>query len=490
MKTAFAATLAILINLFACSALAEDTDLQFRALLTAYGFSGRIEEQLPARLGRPIDAQLADLGRLLFFDKIPSLHDDNACAGCHSPANGFGDSQSIAIGIQNNGFVGPHRKGPRNQRRTPMLINDAFFPTLMWNGRFSVNSGDPFDNSLGFTFPAPEGMSRFPANDRRFPHLLAAQGHMPPTEMTEVAGFTGTRHTISPEFDQFDDGLGTPVPPPDASGFRNEPIREAVLARLNASVAYRALFGRSFPEVANGAPITFAMFGQAIAEFQFTLVFANSPLDRFARGEISAMTPEQKRGATLFFGEAGCVSCHQVSCPANEMFSDFTNRKIGVPQLAPAFGLGRGNVIFDGPGQNEDFGAEQISGSSADRYHFRTSPLRNLAIQAAFFHDGSFTRLEDAVRHHLDPIASALQYDPARAGVDPDLRRTGPPVIEGVDPLLFAHRLLSEDEVQSLVIFLQDGLFDARATPENLCRLVPKKLPSGMLPLIFQGCPN
>ena len=61
----------------------------------------------------------------------------------------FGDSQSIAIGIQNNEVVGRHRVGPRNQRRTPTVVNTAFYPNLMWNGRFSAPSGDPFDNSAG-----------------------------------------------------------------------------------------------------------------------------------------------------------------------------------------------------------------------------------------------------------------------------------------------------------------------------------------------------
>ena len=62
--------------------------------------------------------------------------------------------QSIAIGVENNDFVGPRRAGPRNQRRTPGVINTAFDPRLMWNGRFSAISGDPFDNSKGFLFPA------------------------------------------------------------------------------------------------------------------------------------------------------------------------------------------------------------------------------------------------------------------------------------------------------------------------------------------------
>ena len=338
---------------------------------------------------------------MLFFDEIPSLHSDNSCSGCHSPTNGFGDTQPIAIGINNNGVVGPDRAGPRNQRRAPQLLNTAFYPKLMWNGRFSVVSGDPFNNSAGFQFPPPEGSTYFLPGDPQIYHLLVAQGQMPPTELTEVAGFTGTKGTIGPLFDQFDDGRGSPVPLPDASGSRNQPIRLAVLKRLNASPAYLKLFASVFPAVAQGGPITFVMFGQAIAEFEFTLVFADAPLDQFARGNDFAMTPPQQRGALLFFGAARCVQCHAVSGQSNEMFSDFQNRSIAVPQIAPAFGVGFGNVLFDGPANNEDYGEEQISGNTTDRYHFRTAPLRNLALQPAFFHDGSYSKLEDAVQHHL-----------------------------------------------------------------------------------------
>src|SRR5579864_5238168 len=174
---------------------AEDLDSQLAAALSAAGFTGTSGSSIEARLGRSIDLKLANLGRLLFFDKIPSLHSDNACAGCHSPTNGFGDTQSIAIGIQNDNLVGPNRHGPRNQRRTPMASNTAFFPGLMWNERFFSVSGDPFDNSDGFVFPPPEGATRFPPHDPVIRVLLQAQGEMPPTELTEVAGFTGTAGT-------------------------------------------------------------------------------------------------------------------------------------------------------------------------------------------------------------------------------------------------------------------------------------------------------
>src|ERR1700741_4197440 len=119
----------------------------------------------------------------------------------------------------------------------------------MWNGRFSSISGNPFDNSQGFSFPRRKEPLKFRRTIPFVTHLLIAQAHISPTELVEVAGFTGTAGTIGPRFDPFDDGKGGIVPPPDASGFRNEPIRQAVLDRLNGTPNWRAIFGRVFPSV-------------------------------------------------------------------------------------------------------------------------------------------------------------------------------------------------------------------------------------------------
>jgi cytochrome c peroxidase len=470
---------------------AQQIDGRLMSELARVGFTGKIQSTLEQRLKRTINPQLADLGRLLFFDTAGGLHDDNTCGGCHSPTAGMGDTQSIAFGVQNNGIVGPNRTGPRNQRRSPMVINTTFYPSLMWNGRFYSRSGDPFSNALGFKFPPPEGVTAFPPNDPISTHLLIAQAHIPPTELVEVAGFTGTAGTIGPRFDQFDDGKGSPVPPADASGFRNEPIRQAVLERLNATPAYRELFGNLFPAVQAGAPIDFSMFGRAIAEFEFTLVRADAPIDRYARGELDALSESEKRGALVFFGKGNCVACHSVGGQSNEMFSDFRMHNIGVPQIAPAFGVGRGNVIFDGPGENEDFGLEQVTGNAADRYTFRSSPLRNVALLPAFFHNGAFTRLEDAILHHLDVAESVESYSPAVAGVDRDLSyslRAMGPVLARLDPLLSEPNHLGGRDFEDLTAFVRNGLLDPKASPAFLCRLIPTSVPSGRPILFYEGC--
>jgi cytochrome c peroxidase len=421
--------------------------------------------------------------------------------------------------VDNNGIVGPDRQGPRNQRRSPLLTNIAFVPRLMWDGRFFAPSDDPFDNSMGFTFPEPEGVTRFGPGDPSVKHLLTAQAHIPPTELPEMTGFTGTSGTAFPSFvqrmrlprswrsierafganapqggaptDVFDDGHGLSVPEPDDSGYRNEAVRAAVLDVLKANVIYRQLFSQTFPEVAAGAPIDFNMVARAIAEFEITLTFMDAPIDRYARGEETALTDAEKRGGLLFFGKAGCVGCHAVAGDANEMFSDFENYRIGVPPLAPEFGLGKGNVEFAGPGNMEDLGAEHSTGSAADRYKFRTSPLRNVAVQPHFFHNGAFDRLDEAIRHHLDVFESARNYDPAAHGVPADLHIVRPPVepvLANIDAELQDPIVLTDAEFDDLVAFVQNALLDPRARPENLCQLVPAFVPSGMLLMTFQGC--
>ena len=548
------------------SGLAEpisgDLDRQLREILARHQFTGRVESTLEQRLGRPIDPAKAQLGRLLFFDKFVGLHGDNSCAGCHSPLNGFGDSQSIAIGVENSDFVGPRRTGPRNQRRTPSVVNTAFYPALMWNGRFSVVSGDPFDNSQGFIFPPPEGTTRFPPGDPDFQHLLQAQAHIPPTELSEAAGFTGicggsvtssrfqtksnggarlvkkaADSKVTAVFDfsvvsavkvfssreqrtrsndpvidfcQFDvpaiGRTGVPLPPPvrverpdgGFDEFRNEPIRDVLAGRLNANESYRRQFRAAFHELGPNDPITFAMFGKAVAEFEFALTFMNAPIDRFARGENTAMSSAQKRGALVFFGKANCVQCHAVAGGFNEVFSDFQMHVAGIPQIAPRFGAGLGDVPFrNRRGQfsedgNQDFGLFDITEENGDTYKFRTSPLRNLGVQPAFFHNGAFTSLSEALRHHLDAIELGPQYDPVRAGVAADLtHNTGPiaPVLRRLDRALSKLPALSDEEFSDLLAFLRDRLLDPRARPEFLRRFIPASVPSQLPLQVFESTP-
>lgn len=436
------------------SARGDDSlDQELRAVLAAQGFTGRIESTVEARLGRPINQKLASAGHLLYYDAILAIKEDNACAACHSPTTGYGDTQSIAIGINSNGLVGPSRAGPRIKRRAPSAINVAFYPKLAWGFRFESLSGDPFDNSAGFRLPEPEGLTL-----SRFSHLLAAVACISVTDRTALVGF------------KFNGD--------------NDTIRATLATRVDGIKRYRKMFGKVYPEVSAGGPVTFDMIANAIAEYEFTLVYANAPIDQYARGNLSAMSDDQKRGALLFFGKARCVECHSVSGRSNEMFSDFAGHVTAVPQLVPE----NGSVTFDGPNADEDYGIEPVTHNPADRYKFRTAPLRNVGARESFFHDGAFTRLKPAIEHHLNVFESARNYDPADQNIAKDLRRVGPvePMLARVDPILATPITLTTDELKQLMLFVRDGLLDDRAKPWNLVLQKPGSVPSKLKPFFYE----
>jgi cytochrome c peroxidase len=167
------------------------------------------------------------------------------------------------------------------------------------------------------------------------------------------------------------------------------------------------------------------------------------------------------------------------------MFTDFAEHAVATPQLVPR----TANNQFDGAAANEDFGRAEISGLPADRYRFRTPSLRNVAVEAAFMHDGAFTSLEAAIRHHLDPMGSLRAYDPASQRLPPDLAGPiGPtaPLLNALDPRLARPIRLSPTEFEDLLAFVRDGLLDPRATPRELRNLVPEAVPSGNPTLTFE----
>jgi cytochrome c peroxidase len=102
-------------------------------------------------------------------------------------------------------------------------------------------------------------------------------------------------------------------------------------------------------------------------------------------------------------------------------------------------------------------------------------------------HNGAFVTLEDAIRHHLDPRASALGY--TGAGLAADLAGPrGPlaPVLERLDPRVRNRVELSDEEFARLVDFVRNGLLDPRARPDQLRALVPATLPSGKAVHVFE----
>jgi len=121
----------------------------------------------------------------------------------------------------------------------------------------------------------------------------------------------------------------------------------------------------------------------AIATYERSLVTTNAPIDRFLMGDKRAITSEQREGYRLF-QSYGCVSCHQGRLVGGNLY-----------QLLGVFE----SYFSSGGKQSEvDFGRYNVTGREEDRFVFKVPSLRNVALTAPYFHDGSVVSLEEAVR--------------------------------------------------------------------------------------------
>jgi len=133
----------------------------------------------------------------------------------------------------------------------------------------------------------------------------------------------------------------------------------------------------------------------SIATYERSLV-TPSRFDRFLRGEANAITQDEKRGYELF-KNYGCVACHQGVNVGGNMYQTF-----GV----------LGNYFQDrGKVTDADLGRYAVTKRESDRYVFKVPSLRNVALTAPYFHDGSAQTLEAAVdvmfRYQLGRTAPA-----------------------------------------------------------------------------------
>ena len=74
--------------------------------------------------------------------------------------------------------------------------------------------------------------------------------------------------------------------------------------------------------------ITKENIGDAIAEFEKTLITPNAPFDRYLRGDFSAITQKQKDGYELFKSK-GCISCHNGVNIGGNLYNKFGSNERG-----------------------------------------------------------------------------------------------------------------------------------------------------------------
>ena len=194
----------------------------------------------------------------------------------------------------------------------------------MLNGRFESLSGDPFDNSLGFKFPPPEGPTKFPPNDPVIRLLVAAQAHLPADRPRRDGGLHGHgghhRARVRPVRRRRRDRRCRRRTRADSATSPSAPRWWRASTRAPRTVRRFGRRSRRRPLPPGG--IDFHDDREALAEFQVSLTFADAPIDRFARGLARAMSsgPEAGRAAVLRPGALRRVPCgcaaHRTRCSA------------------------------------------------------------------------------------------------------------------------------------------------------------------------------
>ncbi len=238
--------------------------------------------------------------------------------------------------------------------------------------------------------------------------------------------------------------------------------------------------------VGSNDDLPYLAVGDALGHFMESLIMTDAPWDRYVQGDTEAISDAAKRGAVAFYENGRCSSCH-----AGELFSDMENHNIGVPQIGPGTGrTAHGDASYEGL-TNWDFGLEEITFERADRFQFRTAPLRGVAITSPYMHNGAYTQLEDAIRHHLDPAKAYAEYDLTQ--IEPDMQAFGlnpaAPVFSSRNKVVLGHdpgqtRIDHTDaQVADVVEFLK-ALTDPRMLESG--DLAPETVPSG-LPLDVVG---
>lgn len=212
-----------------------------------------------------------------------------------------------------------------------------------------------------------------------------------------------------------------------------------LLSTLSNNPNYARLFADAFPESAGiGTRQVYA----ALAAFESSLISLNSRYDQYAHGYHAALNSEEIAGLNIFRSfVARCAECHTPPL--------FTNQQIAVIGTPEPDDMPR------------DIGAEHTFNSPKLRGGFKVPTLRNIEKTAPYMHSGGFTSLREAVafyndgRGHAVPETESLQihwhiWDPN----------------------------LTDTELDLLVKFLKT------LTDEAFMPAVPKRLPSGLTPII------
>jgi cytochrome c peroxidase len=161
------------------------------------------------------------------------------------------------------------------------------------------------------------------------------------------------------------------------------------MASLQADATYPSLFNAAFgTNIIDSTLIT-----KALAQFERTLISANSRFDQFILGQTS-LTSAELSGFNIYMDENGgdCFHCHGQPNEPLWTDNDFHNNGLDATFL--------------------DLGLGAVTNNAADNGKFKTPSLRNLAYTAPYMHDGRFTTLDEVIDHYSIGLVNSSTIDP------------------------------------------------------------------------------
>jgi len=338
----------------------------------------------------PVDPAKAEIGRLLFYDKILSGNRNISCGTCHHHELGGADALSLGLGEGGEGIgkdrtpgYDAHIVNERIPRSAPPIWNLGHrdVRTMFHDGRLQLGDRTGQDYDSPAEAHLPDGLDT----------LLAVQALFPITSAAEMAG--------GPDENE----IGAAV----AEGLHLAwPL---IAARVREVPAYVDMFTAAFDTVDSAADITIVEIANAIGAFE-AIEWRNfdSDFDAYLTGEADALNETEMRGMELCFGEAACSTCH-----SGPLLTDQSFHALALPAVGP----GKTRPWDPMP---RDIGRMLKTDDLNDLYKFRTPSLRNVALTAPYGHNGSMPTLTAMVRHHADPAGSLASWTPEMAGL-PDV---------------------------------------------------------------------
>lgn len=418
--------------------------------------AGAGNAEMPARVMNadylPLDMDEVRLGHLLFYDPILSGNRNISCATCHHPKHATADGVALSLGEGGIGLGPERRPDPRNlpEERIPRNASALFnlgaheFTVMFHDGRIEVDPSKPG----GLRTPMGPEMTA------GFANLLSAQTMFPVLSPDEMAGHYGENDISKAVRQGRITGQGG--------------AWDLLARRVAATPGYRPLTEAAFPEVEQ---LSFTDISDAIAAFvAFEWRSDDSPFDAHLRGE-GPLDGAAAEGMALFYGDAGCSTCH-----SGPFQTDHGFHATGVPQ----FGPGKAERF---EGHARDVGRMRVTGRLEDAYAFRTPSLRNVARTAPYGHTGSHADLASFIADHADPVAALDRFDLARVTlpdlvVEDDWHLSMPEEQGALRAAITLQPVrLSQSDIDALVAFL-GSLTDPNAIAGRLG--VPETVPSGL----------